>query len=55
VSGPIAVSSASISAETIASETSSPASITALASSPIGVWAATAARSMSPVESWRMP
>jgi hypothetical protein len=44
-----------ISAETIASETSSPASITALAWSPTGVPALTAARSMSPVESWTMP
>src|ERR1044072_7002800 len=41
--------------ETIASETSPPASITALAWSPTGVPALTAARSMSPVESWTMP
>ncbi len=36
---------------TISSETSAPDSITALALSPIGVSALTAARSMSPVES----
>ena len=35
---------------TISSDTSWPASITALARSPIGVSAFTAARSMSPVE-----
>src|SRR5690606_16420329 len=55
VPSPIAASSSSISAETISSETSSPASMIALALSPTGVCAATAARSMSPVESWRMP
>ena len=40
---------------TISSETRPPASITALAFSPTGVPAATAARSMSPVDSWTMP
>jgi hypothetical protein len=40
---------------TISSETSPPASITALALMPTGVPAATAARSMSPVESCGMP
>src|SRR5690242_15462986 len=42
-------------AETISSDTSSPASITALALSPTSVPALTAARSMSPVESCAMP
>src|SRR5690606_31564061 len=37
------------------SETSSPRSMIALASIPIGVCAETAARSMSPVESCRIP
>src|SRR5215210_3043731 len=40
---------------TISSETSPPLSITALARCPIGVPAATAARSMSPVESCGIP
>ena len=40
---------------TISSETSAPDSITAFALRPIGVPAATAARSMSPVESCGMP
>ena len=39
----------------MASLTSSPRSITALALSPTGVPAATASRSMSPVDSWTMP
>src|SRR5690606_24251229 len=52
---PILVNSSSISAVTISSDTSSPASMTALARSPTGDSAATAARNMSPVESWRMP
>ena len=40
---------------TMSSETRAPDSITALALRPIGVAAATAARSMSPVESCGMP
>src|SRR5215218_8219645 len=44
-----------ISALTMASDTNSPASITALAWRPTGVPALTAARSMSPVDSWTMP
>src|SRR3954469_14672042 len=44
-----------ISALTIASLTSSPRSITVFAWRPTGVPAATASRSMSPVESWTMP
>src|SRR5689334_4888483 len=40
---------------TIASLTSSPRSITALALRPTGVPAATASRSMSPVDSWIIP
>ena len=40
---------------TISSETSSPDSMTAFAFSPTGVPAFTAARSMSPVETWGIP
>ena len=53
--GDNASSSSPIKAETISSDTSSPRSITALAAKPTGVAALTAARSMSPVDSWRMP
>src|SRR6188472_1907907 len=52
---PMASSRSPISALTIASLTSSPASITAFALRPTGVPWATAARSMSPVESWTIP
>src|SRR5690606_1202531 len=45
----------SIRALTISSETSPPASMIACALRPISVPAATAARSMLPVESWTMP
>src|ERR1700741_2913529 len=45
----------SISWVTISSETSSPASITALIRSPSGVPAFFSWRSMSPVDSWTMP
>src|SRR5690606_23676773 len=39
----------------MSSETSPPVSMIFFASSPGGVWALTAARSMSPVEIWGMP
>src|SRR3989344_9222346 len=55
VSGDSSSSASPMIPETISSETSSPASITALALSPIGVPALTAARSMSPVDSCFMP
>src|SRR6478735_10101456 len=50
-----ATSSSEISAETMSSETSSPASMIALTLRPVGVSAFTASRSMSPVESCRIP
>ena len=40
---------------TISSETRPPAFMTAWAFLPTSVWALTAARSMSPVESWGIP
>ena len=40
---------------TMSSETSPPLAMMSFALRPIGVPAATAARSMSPVESWTMP
>ena len=40
---------------TISSGTSAPLAMMSLACRPTGVWAATAARSISPVESWTMP
>jgi hypothetical protein len=40
---------------TMSSLTSPPPAMMSLAFSPIGVSAATAARNMSPVESWTMP